>query len=424
MVLDVPYGHERLRLELATGRSLGVLDISDVTVPADPAGAVRAALEAPIGMPALPRFGAGERIVLLVSDSFRQAGTHLFLPVLLDGLYAAGTVADDISILFATGTHRPPTPAEQESILGAAIYRQFLPRIFCHNAADEAMLTEVGTTSRGTRVRLNRRAVEAARVIATGTVVLHYFGGFGGGRKSVVPGIAGVDTISHNHALNLHPHEDRLDPAVRIGRLDGNPVAEDMLEAARFLKVDYILNTVLDRHGRIAAVFAGELDAAHRAATEFARQMFVKPIAEKADLVIASAGGAKNFVQAHKALYNAYQAMKPGGRIIFLARCEEGLGAGRFAHWIGLGDRSRVIRGLRENSEINGQTALSTLEKAPSTILVSEMPREESSHLHMTRADSMEHALALARAALGDDFTYYAMPSASYTVPEAGDGAC
>lgn len=422
MALELPYGRDLLRLELSGARLLGVLDIADVPAPADSAAAVRAALDHPIGMPGavLPRFGAGEPVLLLVSDSFRQAGTSLFLPVLIDRLCLSGTRPDDISILFATGTHRSPSAQEQQSILGAEIYRRFGPRIFCHDATDDGGLVAMGTTSRGTPVRLNRLAVEAAHVVATGTVVLHYFGGFGGGRKSVVPGIAGVDTISHNHALNLHPRESRLDPAVRIGKLDGNPVAEDMLEAARFLKVDFILNTVLDRRGRIAGVFAGEMDAAHRAAAGFARDMFVAPIGEKADLVIASAGGAKNFVQAHKALYNAFQAMKPGGRIIFLARCEEGLGAGRFAHWIGLGDVGRVIQGLRENSEINGQTALSTLEKAPWTILVSEMPEEDGARLHMKRAGSVEEAVAVARAALGDDFTWYAMPSASYVVPEAG----
>jgi nickel-dependent lactate racemase len=208
---------------------------------------------------------------------------------------------------------------------------------------------------------------------------------------------------------------------VRIGELDGNPVAEDMLEATRLIKVDCIINTVLNRDGEIAGVFAGELDAAHRVAAAFARDLYTVSIDEKADLVIASSGTTLNFVQTHKALYNSHQAVKPTGRIVLLAPCEEGLGGEQFAKWLRLGSREAIIAGLRRQSEINGQTALSTIEKTPITYLVTEMCEADVKLLGARRAASLDEAVHAARADLASvgvtEPSYYVMPSAAYTVP-------
>lgn len=423
MHFDLPYGTGSMSGELDGVSLPRVLDIAPAPAMHDVPGAVRDALAHPIGQErsVFETIRPGERAVILVSDSFRETRVDQCLPVLIDGLCAAGIADSDISFVFATGVHRPPTAAEQQRILGRDVYQRFQSALYCHDANQAASLRHIGVTSRGTRVSVNRRVLECDRLIVTGTVVMHYFAGFGGGRKSIIPGVAAVETISQNHSRNLDPVHDRLNPDVRIGILDGNPVAEDLFEAANMVKVDCILNTVLNRNGEIAGVFAGDLDQAHRVAAKFARRLFSAPIQQQADLVIASAGAAKNFVQAHKALYNAYQAMKRGGRVIFLAKCEEGLGAERFAHWLNLGTVRAVIAELRKNSEINGQTALSTLGKAPSTIIITDMPAEQAAMLHMTRADSLQHALDIARANLPDHPTCYVMPSASYTVPFPGD---
>ena len=290
-----------------------------------------------------------------------------------------------------------------------------------NDAHAEGAHRHVGDTSRGTPVYIDKRACEADRVIVTGSVVLHYFGGFGGGRKAVVPGIASVETISRNHSMNLDPHEDRLDPNVAIGKMAGNPVAEDMLEATMFLPVDYLVNTVLNRQGRIAGIFAGDLEQAHGEACAFAEELFAVPLGEQADVVIASSGPIKNFVQTHKALFNAYQAVKPEGRIIMLAQCPEGLGGDQFVKWLRLGSREAIIAGLRDHAEINGQTALSTTQKAPITTFVTDLSEDDVALLGGRKAASLEDALALVRRELQghgiDDPTYYTMPSAAYTVP-------
>ena len=421
MRIEIPYGPGIVHADLDWARLLGTLTAPPAPSAEDPVEVVRRALDNPIGQPGplRGRVHAGEKVLIVVSDQFRQTRADFVLPVLLDELKRGGVAEEDVHILFATGIHRPPEPSEQARVLGSDTYARFRARLHVHDPFDSAQLARVGVTSRGTPVFINRLALDADRLIATGAVVFHYFAGFGGGRKSIVPGIAGADTIAHNHAMNLHPHQDTLDPAVRTGALDGNPVAEDMLEAARFVPVDSIVNTVLDREGRIAGVFAGELDQAHRAAAQFARSMFSVTIPEQADLVIASSGDARNFVQAHKALHNAWQAMKPGGRIVFVARCEEGLGGEQFVKWLRLGTREAVFAGLRRQSEINGQTALSSLQKCPSAVFVTHLSNEETRLLGARKAESLEAALSLARSELAgvSDPTCYLMPHASCTVP-------
>lgn len=427
MIIEMPYGADTVRAEIPWGRCLGTLDIGAAAAVEDVAAATQTALGAPIGdcAPLRGIVKAGERVVIVVSDSFRTTRMELVLPTLLETLAACGTRDEDITFLFSTGTHRGPTPEEAEKILGAAVYARFKERAITHDATDEAMLVAVGTTSRGTPVKINRLAVECDRLIVTGTVVLHYFGGFGGGRKSIVPGIAGVETIAANHSKNLHATENALDPAVRIGVMEGNPVAEDMLEAARMVKTDFMINTVLNRDNAIAGIFAGELAEAHAAAAQFAHGLYCVACPEQAEIVVASAGSAKNYLQSHKALFNAHQALKPGGRIVFVARAPEGLGGNKLAKWLELGSRAAIIEGLRKNAEINGQTALSTIEKAAISDFVTELSDEDTATLGARKAVDLGDALAHARACLPEGRqsapTIWLMPTASFAVPVAGD---
>ncbi len=421
--IQIPYGGETQNASLPTGILLGTLDVSDTPELQNRDDAIREAIENPIGLSKsiFEIVNPGETVAIVVPDSFRTSRIEQVLPILVTGLLEAGISAVDISFVYATGTHRGPTPDEERRILGNYLYEQFKGQTFAHDPRDDQNLVFVGTTSRGTKVHLNRRVQEADRIIATGAVVLHYFGGYGGGRKLIVPGVAGINTIASNHSMNLHPTEDQIDPSVRIGGLVGNPVAEDMLEAAQLSHVDCIVSTVLNRESKIAGVFAGELNAAHLEATKFAREQFAVEIEERADLVIAASPSTQNFVQTHKALFNAYQAVKPDGRIILLAPCPEGLGGDQFVKWLRLGSREAIIVGLRQESEINGQTALSTIEKAPITYVVSEMTSDDVLMMKGMPAESLDDAISKALSDLEADGrvdpTVYLMPSAEYTVP-------
>ena len=423
MHIAIPYGEQVLTATLDWGRYIDTLDIADTPPLADPAEILAQLLCNPIGQSSSFQnvVQPGESIAIIVSDSFRHTGVEQLLPTLIDTLLGSGVTEANIFFVFSTGSHRGPTPEEAQRILGTDIYARFKDRAYSHDPNDTENLVELGTTSAGTPVLINRRVVEADRVICTGAVVFHYFGGFGGGRKSIVPGVAGLETIAHNHARNLDPNEDTLNPAVQIGALAGNPVAEDMLEGTKFCAVDLLINTVLNRNGEIAGIFCGDLEAAHEAACAFARDQYAVTITEQADLVIASAGKAKNFIQSHKALFNAWQALKPGGVIIFIAPAPEGYGGNKFVQWLELGTRENIIRALRKNAEINGQTALSTLEKAKQAILVTEMDSAQVEALGAVKASSLEEALAIARTRLdNDDAAWYLMPSAAYTVPFLG----
>jgi nickel-dependent lactate racemase len=419
MIVRLPYGEGQITAELPS--HLDVIDVSTraVQAPGDGRAMTENALDNPIGTDGglFGNFAANDTVAIVVSDSFRKTGADEFLPTLLDRLASAGIRDENVLFCFATGVHRAPTSDEQRQILGASVFYRFRARLLVHDAFDESALVNIGTTSRGTPVEINKHVLGCDRIIATGTVVLHYFAGYGGGRKAIVPGLASARTIAHNHAMNLHPFEDRLDPAVRIAAIEGNPVAEDILEGARMVPVDFILNTILTPTGKIAAVVAGDLVAAHETACKLAYELYAVPLKKQADLVIAASPHTRNFVQTHKALYNAHLAVRPGGRVILAAPCREGLGGEGFAKWLRLGSVEAVYAGLRTQSEINGQTVLSTLGKSPTTFFVTELAESDVQLLRGQKARSLQAAVDSALEALGNARTCVLIPDAAYTVP-------
>ena len=419
----IHYGQEELQFSIPGATYLDTLDITDSPALEDQKSALLEGLANPVGMTghAFDNFQASDTVAIVVSDSFRQTKIDELLPDILSQLTERGIDPKNITFTFSTGTHRGPTPEEAIQILGDEVAADYAGQIYSHEHTDRDNLVHVGTTSRGTPVEVNKRVHESDRIILTGSVVLHYFGGFGGGRKSMVPGVASTKTIAHNHAMNLHPSEDVLDPNVQIGRTTSNPVAEDMLEATQLSHVDCIVNTILNRNNEIAHIFVGDLVEAHEAACATAYDTFASSITERSDIVIAASPSTKNFVQTHKALFNAYQAVKPEGRIILLTPCPEGIGGEQFKKWLRLGDRASIIAGLRKESEINGQTALSTREKAPIMLMLTEMIPEEVAMLGATKVENLDQAIQSALESLTESGisapTYRLMPSAPYSVP-------
>ena len=262
----LPYGSGQMTFTLPADWQVREVPFRRYFKVAQPEGAVREALAHPIASPPLREaVKPGEKVCILVNDSTRKARTDLFLPLVLDELNRGGVADADVFLVFATGSHRRVTPDEMEALAGPRVAGQVA--MYSHDCHDDGMLTFLGHTFRRTPVFINTRVVQADRRILTGSVVFHWFAGFGGGRKVMVPGVAGYETIRRNHALLLAP-------GARIGVLDGNPVHEDLLEATRMVGADFLLNTVLDPDGDLWGVFAGELEAAHRAACDLARQPF------------------------------------------------------------------------------------------------------------------------------------------------------
>jgi nickel-dependent lactate racemase len=296
---------------------------------ADETRAVAEALENPIGTAPLRQIARpGERVAIVVNDITRLTRTDLMLPPILDALYAAGIRDSDIFIVFALGIHRRQTDEERKLIVGEAIYSRI--RCFDHIATDDANLIEIGTTSFGNRVEINREVWEADRIILTGEIIYHLIAGYSGGRKSLVPGVAGFRTTTFNHRMIFHPD-------CRSGKLDGNPAHEDLLEGCRMADPDFIVNVVLSPEGKLIRVVAGHFDLAHREGCAAVDGLLRVEVDAPYDLIVASAGGFPldiDLRQAHKGLENACQALRPGGSILFYAACPSGAGIQSFEDYV------------------------------------------------------------------------------------------
>lgn len=399
-------------------------DLLSAPVPSPPDAAevlVREALAHPVGSPRLEKIvHPGEKVVIVTSDITRYTGSEHYLPVLVEHLNALGIPDADIEIVVALGIHRPQTEPEHRKILGPLFGRIAVIDHDCDNPAD---LVTLGITAGGVPVSVNRRVAEADRVIVTGTVGFHYFAGFGGGRKGLVPGTASRETCMATHFSVLNPPEvGGKHPKAATGILDGNPVHEAILEAARMIEPDFLLNTVLSPEKKILSVFCGDIEVAHLAACEMVRRLYEVPLEAPADLAVVSCGGYPkdiNFIQSHKGLDYGVNALRPGGTIILLAACPDGFGNKTFFSWFRHKDLGAFEAALREHYEINGQTAYSTLMKAQKyrVILVSEFGEEETREMGMEKATDLDEALRMAFAKLPPDPRVVVIPDGGTVLP-------
>jgi nickel-dependent lactate racemase len=354
-------------LDIDLGNRHGVTVVGTVYPPPlpDPARSLADALDTPVGAPALrtiiPRSGT---VAVLISDLTRGGGTGRLLAGLLRFLDAHGAGPDRVTVVAALGMHRGFREGELEAHVGADIVRRW--KVIEHDARDAASLIEAGTTPAGTPCFFNRVAVESSLVIALGAVSFHYFAGYGGGRKLVLPGVAGERTIVANHRLSLGKDPGAgLASGCRSGELDGNPVHEDMLAGARLLGPrTFAVNAVAGPSGAVLFVNAGELDASHRAACAFMSAHFRVPVDRLYRAVIVSAGGFPrdiNLLQSHKSLRHASNALEEGGLLLAAAACPEGVGSDSYAAAFEHG-RLAVPDTVRRRYELNSQTAMSTFE--------------------------------------------------------------
>ena len=417
--IPLKYGTATLTCDLPGAR---VLRPATIASPPSPRELIAAALAAPIASPPLEAIvRPGEKVVIVTSDITRYTGSEHYLPLLVERLNACGVSDKEIAVVIALGIHRKQSEAEQRKILGALFGRI---AVFDHECDDPAQLVDLGTTASGIPVRINRRVAEADRVIVTGTAGFHYFAGFGGGRKGLVPGVASRETCMATHFSVFNPPEvGGKHPLAKTGILDGNPVHTALLEAARMVRCDFLLNTVLAPDKQILGVFCGELDAAHRAACELARELYTVPLEQPADLAVVSCGGHPkdiNFIQSQKAFDYGVQALRPGGTLILLAACPDGFGNPTFFDWFRYQDLDEFEAALRARYEINGQTAHATLSKARQyrVILVSGFSAEQTAAMGMEKAADLDAALELAKTTLPPVPRIVVIPDGGTVLPE------
>ena len=362
------------------------------------------ALDHPIGAgPIEEVVRAGDKVCIIISDVTRRwQQPSTYLPVLVERLNRAGIPDEDILILCATGTHRRQTEEEHISLVGEELYHRI--RFMDHQCDDKEHLTYMGTSSRGTPVWLNSYAMACDKLILTGGVVYHFLAGFGGGRKSVVPGIAGRETINtnHNNALN-HGLGSGSNPRVCNGNMgEDNPFHSDLMECASFAKPAYLLNVFVDDNYQIVGAFAGDWQKAHEAAARAVEQLDGVPIPHRTPLVIASAGGYPkdiNLYQTSKTLSNALAAVAPGGTMILLSQCREGFGdpdcEAQICAYDTMEEREKA---LRADFSIGGFVGFLFAEASENynLILVTDIPGECFEHTKIQVAQTLDEALALA----------------------------
>ena len=415
--ISLKYGTEIVSAKL----SATILSAKNPPEALDPVDEVRRALDTPIGSPRLADIvRPGERVVIVTSDITRYTGSEIYLPILVEELNRCGIGDDAIEIVISLGIHRKQSAAEHRKILGPLFGRI---AVYDHECDDRTELNDLGMTASGLPVQINRRVVAADRVIVTGTIGLHYFAGFGGGRKSLVPGVASRETCMATHfAIFNPPQQGGRNPRACTANLKDNPVHQAILEAAHMVNPDFILNTVLTADKRIAGVFCGALEAAHLAGCQLAENPYTVPLERAADLAIVSCGGHPkdiNFIQAHKALDYAVHAVKPGGTLILLAACADGFGNDTFFDWFKYDNLDIFEKALRSRYEINGQTACSTLSKAQTwrVILVSEFTRAQTEKMGMEKAASLDAALQMAYKQLPENPEIVVIPDGGTILP-------
>ena len=412
MELQFKIGTQTQTVSVPEENLLGVLEPNDVAVSLTGEDAVRQALANPIGTPVLREIvRPGEKIAIVTSDITRPMPTWKVMPALLDELYAAGVDAKDITLVFALGSHRCHTEAEMRHLAGEQAWQE--------NACvdlDVSDCVHVGVTSRGTPVDIDRRVAEADRRICLGNIEYHYFAGYSGGAKAIMPGVSTRDAIQANHCR-------MVEPAACAGALAGNPVREDIEEAAGMVGVDFILNVVLDAHKEIICAVDGDVTAAHRAGCAFLDTLYRKEIAQRADIVLVSQGGAPkdlNLYQTQKALDNAKHAVKPGGVIVLMGSCKEGLGEEVFEEWMTTAPTAHsLIERIGREFRLGGHKAAAiamVLENAD-IYLVSELEDDMVRKLFMEPYASAQAAYDAAVKKCGANATVLAMPYGGSTLP-------
>jgi nickel-dependent lactate racemase len=413
VTIALKYGRSALDLELGEAAAWStVLEPRRLAAPADEMACVRSALANPIESVRLREcVRPGQRAVIVTSDVTRPCPSARLLPLLLDELSRGGVRDRDTTVVFGLGSHRAHTEEERRRLAGQAV----LDRVRCIDS-DPGDVQSVGRTSRGTPVSVFRPVLEADVRVCLGNIEYHYFAGYSGGAKAIIPGTGGLDTIQQNHRL-------MVEPGARSGELDGNPVREDIEEASRMVGIDFVLNVILDGLQRIVDAVAGHSQVAHREGCARLDRVGRSMVERAADLVIVSAGGYPkdiNLYQAQKTLDNARQIVRPGGIILLVAECSEGMGNSVFEAWMGdYGGADAIVARLRREFVLGGHkaAAIALAMQQADIYLVSALPQDAARSMGFHPFDCLGSALHTALKQLGARPTIVVMPEGASTLP-------
>jgi len=400
---------------------ISIVTPSEIRAASNEKGEVKRSLNEPIGKERLSDLAAGkESILLIVSDYTRAVPNEKIIPPIIDELEKAGCKREDIAALVANGLHKPISKNELAQFYGSDLFGEI--EFVNHDAEDENQLIKLGKTSFKTEVSVNRLIVESDLVIATGLIEPHFFAGYSGGRKSILPGVSGIESICQNHSFRMINH-----PLARSGVLNGNPIHEDMIEASRMAGLDYILNVIVDRCGRVARAFAGDPIEAHRCGVSFLDDRVKVEVASKADIVITSNGGYpldRDLYQAVKGMSTAEAIVKNGGTIIILSECIDGIGRGHETFYELIAEAKspddaleRIKREEPIKDQWQAQVLARILKTANVIVVTRNIKHSIIEDMHMTPASSIDEAVKMALRNAGSNGKIIAVPDGPYVIP-------
>lgn len=414
---EFAYGNRSLPFDLPSGVRSIILMPREMSALADPLQSVANVLANPKGSASLLQKLTEKkpgRITVVVNDETRPTPYGAIFPPFLDVLEKAGIRDNQVTFVIATGIHPPQSDELNGRIYGKEMTSRF--RFINHVATDEDSLVDLGMTSSGYRCKINRLAVECDFLITLGVVMPHYFAGFSGGRKSILPGLAGHDTVQSNHARMI----ELLDALPPIRE---NPISLEMIEVARKVGVDFIINTVTNEQKQIVHVSAGDLVEAWYEAVDVSARMYEIPFERQVDICIAAASGYPrdvNVYQAQKALDHAERITRPGGTIIWIGECPGGFGEEVFEKWLNRRlSPHELMRTFRSNFELGGHKAYAIARTASTrnVCLISSLSRPLTELLFVKKAEDVQKAFEDALKVYGPEASVAILPQGALTLP-------
>lgn len=409
MKLELPFGNTTVSLDIPETHPVETVFPNETSALTDPETVILRALQAPIGRERLEKIvQPGDKVSIIVSDTTRPVPTALMLPPIINKLLVTSVEKVDITIIFALGIHRHHTEEEKQDIVGPDIYTGY--KCIDHNIEQ---CQHLGTTCFGTPVEVFEPVIRSDIVICTGNIEYHYFAGYTGGLKAVLPGISSRRSIEVNHARMIEQ-----------GTAPGNPccpVRADLEEAGKILGVDFILNVILDADKQVAGAVAGHPVTAHRAGAAMVDAMYKREV-YPADIMVVSQGGWPkdiNLFQSHKALEHVKAAVRPGGGIILVAQCGEGLGNTVYEEWLDTTSGPQDAIDRHNHGFVQGGHKAAMIGKLAEEFelyLVSDLPADMAKKSYFNPASSLQEAFDNAAAKYGPDARVVVVPHGGSTL--------
>lgn len=419
MHIFLKYGNEKISVKLKDSNFLGYLKPKGLNFGKTERQIIIDSLKKPVNSKRLNKFiEKNDKIVIVIPDKTRISRLSVIFPIILKEFKNIGVQNENIKIIFANGSHSPMNEIEKKSILGDKYYNLF--KVFENDAFDKSQHVYFGKTKKGTDIFLNKILADSDKIITIGSVTHHYFAGFGGGVKMIMPGLAYYKTIEQNHKRSITKNV-KLNKYCKSGELENNPVYEDLIDVMNYCPPIFSLNLLLDEKGKIIFASSGNVIESHKKTAFQVNKKYRIGINEKADLVICSTGGYPkdiNLIQTHKSINNSYQAVKQNGVIICLAECIDGIGSKTFLEWFSYNNITLKKKILTDYS-LNAQTAISFMEKCKNVkiILVTKLSSKVANKVGFISTKSFEEAYKIALGYLKKDFSYYIIENSSLVLP-------